>query len=1452
MLSAQSFHVRLEQNGEFFGLYSFLEQPDEEWLTRVGLDAEGAHYKAVSNAGCQTGTLAEITLQYEKKTRLYEDHSDLYQFLTDINGLTGQAQRDYIFDNVDLPPQLNYQAALVLFHENDAPYKNYYLYRDTEGTGRWFMLPWDKDLTWGRNYDGAVLNDQIWADVDSISGRTNVSPSHPLFMDQQHQKYDYLWNRCVDAYYAQPEIRTMFFRRLRTLMDELLVYPLHENRIDELVPLIDANSTGNEAALDAAKWGQYGTPQTLTEAVDILKNDYLAVRRPHLFGTHRVSGEIPELQASGLPVVITEIMYAPAGGTAHEFVELFNPSPSEALDLSGWTVEGLGLTIPPGTVLLPQAYLLLAYDDAAFRAEYGSGRFVAAEYENSLPTPGTSVVLRDQNGAEVDRVEYTNSAPWPSTPAGTGPSLELIDPDLDNNDAANWAASAGAGGTPGAFNSVSVPGAPPPELYINEVLPSNASVNQDAAGDFDPWIEIYNASPTAVELGGMHLSNDFLNPDLWRFPLGTTPVLGLLARGLGRQRALRGPAAHELRPEPSRGRGHPERRRAGGDRLRHLRHAGRRHLVGTAPGRRSHAGRAGGSQSGRRQQGRRAADPERVQRGVGHRIPEGRRLGQLLGNRRGQRRRLVRAAGHGRSPRHSGLAVPGQRRHRRGRRDDDPPHPDPACHLVRPARRHHHHGLRGSGRRRQLRSRLRATGGSTSRRPTAPRAPTSRPRASPSRTTTHRSRSSTRAARPSSARRARESSLRPASAAPRCSSWKRIRSSRITPVSNYNDGSSSSFGAPNIFNAGATVQDLTLLRSAVCFSDLDCDDANVCNGVETCDIPSATCLPGSCGASQIVLLDDDFETDFGNWSNVGGDDIDWTRDSGGTPSSGTGPLVDHTTGSSSGFYLYTEASGSGTGYPNKTALLQSPCIDLNGAIDATLTFWYHMVGTDMGTLYAEVAAGCGTSWTTEFSLSGSQQASQSDPYLQANIDLSAYVGTSIRLRLRGVTGSNYSGDMAVDDVQVTASALICGCDDAAFCNGQETCAGSTCVAGSPIDCEDGISCTTDVCNEGTRSCDQLPDDQLCDDGNPCNGSEICDLVLDCQPTGCDSQVDLIDQGFDTEAGEFAYQDDTFRGTSNPSFADGTYEAAGGQTGGGLRVQVGGNSTNMSGGWVASFDVVGLPTSVEVEVSFRLLFSGGYEADEFGEALLSVDGTLLGVDPNDYLFQQVGDGSTSWDSGWITETLSTSLAPGTHQITVGGFNNKSTVAGEITEVFFDDVRVTAFYGTSCECEDGDVCNGIETCSGGVCEPGTPLDCDDGVACTADLCDAIAGCQNPDTCVGGEACNLGSGLCEPKSCSGSPECDDGLYCNGVETCVVDVCAPGTAVVCDDGVGCTFDVCDEGLDACEFLPDHAACQNGVFCDGVELCDPVLDCQPGVAEDLRRRYRLHRRLVQRRRRRL
>ncbi len=46
------------------------------------------------------------------------------------------------------------------------------------------------------------------------------------------------------------------------------------------------------------------------------------------------------------------------------------------------------------------------------------------------------------------------------------------------------------------------------------------------------------------------------------------------------------------------------------------------------------------------------------------------------------------------------------------------------------------------------------------------------------------------------------------------------------------------------------------------------------------------------------------------------------------------------------------------------------------------------------------------------------------------------------------------------------------------------------------------------------------------------------------------------------------------------------------------------------------------------------------------------------------------------------------------------------------------------------------------------------------------------------------------------------------------------------CDDGFDCTFDSCDMDLLRCRFVPDDAQCQNGIYCDGLEVCDNKLGC--------------------------
>ena len=91
----------------------------------------------------------------------------------------------------------------------------------------------------------------------------------------------------------------------------------------------------------------------------------------------------------------------------------------------------------------------------------------------------------------------------------------------------------------------------------------------------------------------------------------------------------------------------------------------------------------------------------------------------------------------------------------------------------------------------------------------------------------------------------------------------------------------------------------------------------------------------------------------------------------------------------------------------------------------------------------------------------------------------------------------------------------------------------------------------------------------------------------------------------------------------------------------------------------------------------------------------------------------------------------------------------------------------------QCDDGDVCNGIETCDedAGGCVTENAPNCSDGNPCTRDQCDPETGCHNP-----------------PRS--DGRNCDDGLACTHADECLdgvcvgVDVCGDGGR--CDTGSG------------------------------------------------------------------
>jgi cysteine-rich repeat protein len=213
----------------------------------------------------------------------------------------------------------------------------------------------------------------------------------------------------------------------------------------------------------------------------------------------------------------------------------------------------------------------------------------------------------------------------------------------------------------------------------------------------------------------------------------------------------------------------------------------------------------------------------------------------------------------------------------------------------------------------------------------------------------------------------------------------------------------------------------------------------------------------------------------------------------------------------------------------------------------------------------------------------------------------------------------------------------------------------------------------------------------------------------------------------------------------------------------------------------------------------------------------------------------------------------------------------------------------------QCPDGLFCNGIETCDGaGACQAGPAVNCSDGVGCTDDacdeasdsctnvandancvddlqfctgveFCDAVNDCSSSgDPCQTGTVCSEATDSCDPIATCGNgileagEACDDGnsvggdccasncqfeaagtlcadnLFCNGIESCDgAGFCQAGSPLNCDDGVSCTDDACDEVNDSCVNTTNDAHCDDGLFCNGVESCDAVNDCQAGAPVD-------------------
>ncbi len=301
-------NLRSPHLGEFFSVASFVEQVDADLLSRKGLDPEGALYKMYNGV---TSSRAGV----EKKTRRHENNSDLQALVKGVSARNSN-RAEFLFDHIDIPAMINYATAGIISQDFDRWAKNFYLYRDSNGSGEWLQIPHDKDLTFGnRFYDDEISGDGFRFEAGLSPERRRAHP----FQGAAQYACCGAPNMMIDILVTNPHTREMYLRRLRTLMDEQLQPPgtpkesLHfEARIDELATAITP-----DAALDLAKWGAiYGIVRDFPAAIALLKSDYLAERRAYLYELHGLGSAGDGIQAtlvSGVPGEAVARYLVPAG-----------------------------------------------------------------------------------------------------------------------------------------------------------------------------------------------------------------------------------------------------------------------------------------------------------------------------------------------------------------------------------------------------------------------------------------------------------------------------------------------------------------------------------------------------------------------------------------------------------------------------------------------------------------------------------------------------------------------------------------------------------------------------------------------------------------------------------------------------------------------------------------------------------------------------------------------------------------------------------------------------------------------------------------------------------------------------------------------------------------------------------------------------------------------------------
>ncbi len=221
-------------------------------------------------------------------------------------------------------------------------------------------------------------------------------------------------------------------------------------------------------------------------------------------------------------LIINEIHYNPLEGDDYEFIEFINAGVT-SININGFKLQGdISYQFVNETIYNGE-YFILTKNKSLYE---GRGFKVFQWESGSLKNFQGNLLLLDNKDQTIDYLNYDNKYWWPQEPNGQGPSLELLNPSLENMISSSWRKSETNGGTPGKVNNSVID-----KIFINEFLADNDNCYADEFGEYDDWVEIYNANDLPVNLEGLFITDNLNNLFKYQIPVDSAEQILIAPKG---------------------------------------------------------------------------------------------------------------------------------------------------------------------------------------------------------------------------------------------------------------------------------------------------------------------------------------------------------------------------------------------------------------------------------------------------------------------------------------------------------------------------------------------------------------------------------------------------------------------------------------------------------------------------------------------------------------------------------------------------------------------------------------------------------------------------------------------------------------------------------------------------------------------------------------------------------